>query len=121
MAVCEELQEIYPERFCGLNFAAEKFSLAIGLKNAFEQRQIRLPADVPEIQADLAGIRKSSSITGKLCFTESKNELLPSSHCDIAWSCALAVRAAAEQSPSEDAAFTDELENSSTFERIYSR
>lgn len=121
MAVCEELQESYPERFCGLNFAADKFSLAIGLKNAFEQRHIRLPANLPEIQADLAGIRKSAAISGKLCFTESKNELLPSSHCDIAWSCALAVRAATGQSPSEDAAFTDELENSSTFERIYSR
>lgn len=121
MAVCEELQESYPERFCGLNFAADKFSLAIGLKNAFEQRQIRLPADLPEIQADLAGIRKSAAISGKLCFTESKNELLPSSHCDIAWSCALAVRAANEQIPSEDAAFTDELENKFTFERSYSR
>ena len=121
MAICEELQEQYPDRFSGLNFSAEKFSLAIGLKTAFEQKCIRIPSSAPEIAADLAGIRKSSSLSGKLCFTESKNVLLPSSHCDIAWSCALAIRAASELISPPDAAFTDELERSFTFERTILR
>lgn len=121
MAICEELQEQYPDRFSGLNFSAEKFSLAIGLKTAFEQKCIRIPSSAPEIAADLAGVRKSSSLSGKLCFTESKNVLLPSSHCDIAWSCALAIRAASELISPPDAAFTDELERSFTFERTILR
>ena len=93
MAVCEALENRYPGRFMGVNFAASKIQLGTTLQAVFEQHRQRLPEAYPEILADLAGLRKTAAGSGRLMFTESGNELLPDSHCDMAWSCALALHA----------------------------
>jgi len=95
MAVCEELEERYPDSFRGVSFAAEKTALGLNTAAAFENRRQKLPQDCPEIVADLAGIRKGTAATGRLQLIESGNPLLPDSHNDIFWSLALAIRAAA--------------------------
>ncbi len=93
MAVCEALENRYPGRFTGVNFAASKIQLGTMLQAVFEQHRQRLPNACPEILADLAGIRKTAAGNGRLVFSESGNELFPDSHCDMAWSCALALYA----------------------------
>ena len=94
MAVCEELAERYPDAFEGLSFAAEKTALGLGAAAAFERGLQLLPEAYPEIAADLAGVRKSASDTGRLLLVENGNPLLPDSHNDLFWSLALAIRAA---------------------------
>ena len=117
MAVCEELQEEFPEQFRGLNFASEKFSIALGLKAAFEKNRLRLPADCLELLSDLAGIHKTASASGRMYFTESRNPHLPESHCDLAWSCALAV-AAVPREEEHCSVFTDLIDINRNTERI---
>jgi phage FluMu gp28-like protein len=107
MAVCEELEEQFPGRFEGVNFASAKMALGTGLRTVFETRKILLPVDMPELAADFSGIRKNALASGTLQFTETGNELLPESHCDLAWSCALAVRASSMDVPDSD--FVDVL------------
>lgn len=87
---CEAVETQYPERFHGINFSASKLALGTTMRSVFEQRRQRLPIRHPEVAADLAGIRNAATIGGRLTFTESRNDLLPDSHCDIGWSCALA-------------------------------
>ena len=99
MAVCEELEDQFPGRFTGVNFASAKLALGTGLRTVFETRKIHLPVDMPELAADFSGIRKNALSSGALQFTEAGNELLPESHCDLAWSCALAVRASSMDVP----------------------
>lgn len=99
MAVCEELEDQFPGRFAGVNFASAKMALGTGLRTVFETRKIHLPVDMPELAADFSGIRKNALSSGALQFTEAGNELLPESHCDLAWSCALAVRASSMDVP----------------------
>lgn len=91
MACCEALNVRYPDRFRGVNFAASKIALGTRMQSVFERGLQKLPSDAPEIAADLAGIRKGVASGGRLIFTESRNELLPASHCDLAWSAALAL------------------------------
>ena len=117
MAVCEELQEEFPEQFRGVNFASEKFSIALGLKAAFEKNRLRLPADCLELLSDLAGIHKTASTSGRMYFTESRNPHLPESHCDLAWSCALAV-AAVPREEEHSSVFTDLIDINRNTERI---
>ena len=102
MAVCEELEDQFPGRFTGVNFSSAKMALGTGLRTVFETRKIRLPVDMPELAADFSGIRKSVLPSGSLQFIEAGNELLPESHCDLAWSCALAVRASSMDVPDSD-------------------
>ncbi|NCC93998.1 MAG: hypothetical protein EOM10_12065 [Opitutae bacterium] len=90
MSSCETLEQEYPGRFVGCNFSALKITLGTTMQSVFEQRRQSIPIDRPEIRLDLAGIKKTSTPGGRLTFTEAGNELLPDSHNDIAWSCALA-------------------------------
>ncbi len=94
MSSCEALSLRYPDRFRGVNFSASKIALGTNMQSVFEKGLQKLPDDAPEITADFTGIRKSATSGGRLIFTESKNELLPDSHCDLAWSAALALFAA---------------------------
>lgn len=88
---CEAVETRYPDRFRGINFSASKLALGTTMRSVFEQRRQRLPIRHPEIAADLAAIRTAATAGGRLTFTETRNELLPDSHCDIGWSCALAL------------------------------
>ena len=96
MAVCEDLEEHYAGTFLGVNFASSKIQLGTLLQSAFEAGKQQIPLEMPEVKTDLAAIKKETTGAGRLLFTEGRNELLPASHCDIAWSAALALFAAAE-------------------------
>lgn len=96
MAVCEDLEEHFSGTFRGVNFAASKVQLGTMLQSAFEAGNQQIPLEIPEVKADLAAIKKETTTAGRLIFAEGRNDLLPASHCDIAWSAALALWAAAE-------------------------
>lgn len=96
MAVCEDLEEHYSGSFLGVNFAASKIQLGTMLQSAFEAGKQLIPLECPEVKSDLAAIKKETSPAGRLILAEGRNELLPASHCDLAWSNALALFAAAE-------------------------
>lgn len=97
LSECTELELKYriddkSSRFVGVNFSASKFLLGSTMQAAFEQGRQKLSAELPYVVTDIAGIKKDASTkTQKMLFVESKNELLPDSHCDIAWSDALAI------------------------------
>ena len=59
-------------------------------RHAVEQQRQTIPASPLEIAADIACIHVEFGLNGKLIFTESKNPHNPESHCDMAWSAALA-------------------------------
>ncbi len=96
MAICEELEEKFYGNFLGVNFAASKMILGTTLQGAFEAGKQMIPIENPEVKADLAALKKETTMGGRLIFAESRNEILPESHCDIAWSCALALYAATQ-------------------------
>lgn len=96
MAICEELEEKFYGNFLGVNFAASKMILGTTLQGVFEAGKQLIPLENPEVKADLAALKKETTTGGRLIFTEGKNEILPASHCDIAWSCALALYAATQ-------------------------
>ena len=96
MNICEDLGTEFAGSFTGVNFASSKMQLGTLLQSAFEGHNQLIPSCYPEIKADLAAIRKESTSAGRLILTVGKNELLPESHGDIAWSCALALYAAQE-------------------------
>jgi len=96
MAVCEDLEEHFSGTFVGVNFASSKIQLGTMLQSAFEAGNQQIPLEIPEVKADLAAIKKETTTAGRLIFAEGRNDLLPASHCDIAWSAALALWAAAE-------------------------
>ena len=90
MQICEELEDLYPGRFTGVNFGTHKPHLGAVLKGAFEDQRITIPQNPDEIAYDVRGVKlKTSGI--KTLYTESKNPVNPLSHCDFAWSLALAI------------------------------
>ena len=93
MPVCEGLSERYPDRFEGVNFGASKIALGLLLRSVFERGSQLLPDSCPEVAADLAGLRRGVTESGRLTFTEEGNPLLPASHWDRGWSAALSLRA----------------------------
>jgi len=79
----------------GITFTpAIKERLAYALRRAFEQRQLRIPAE-RRIREDLRSVRRETSFTGHIRFLAERNE---NGHADRFWALALAWHAA--QSPS---------------------
>lgn len=95
MNMCEELEAEFGGSFAGVNFAASKILLGTELQGAFEAGKQLIPLQYPEVKADLAALKKETTDAGRLILSAGKNDLLPDSHADIAWSCALAIHAAA--------------------------
>ena len=99
----EELSIRYRNRWEGINFGGgRKKELASGLATAFGDRtQTIPPLDGPYkfVATDLYAIQKDES-GSSLTLDETDNPLLAESHCDIAWSGALA-RVAATKHYSE--------------------
>ncbi len=87
---CEALKTRYPDRFKGLNFSSVKTELGTLMTEIFEQGRQDIPLTPAEIGADLAAIRKDTSMNSKRIFSERANDLNPDSHCDMAWACAMA-------------------------------
>jgi phage FluMu gp28-like protein len=95
----ETLAFKYRERWEGINFGGgRKKELASGLATAFgDHTQTIPPMDSPYkfIATDIYAIQKDDT-GGTLKLDEADNALMPESHCDIAWSGALARLAASK-------------------------
>jgi len=96
--ICWETARRFPGQFTPVNFAAEKHNLGFKLVNQLSVAEKIFPRSEPDIAQDYFALRKIFS--GRAWkFTEGRNELNPSSHCDIAWAGALASKADAEYVP----------------------
>ena len=89
----ETLQQIYRDRWEPINFGGgRKKELASGLVTAFGDHNQTIPplaSAYKFVATDLYAIQKDDT-GGQLVLDETDNPLLAESHCDIAWSGALA-------------------------------
>ena len=92
----EDAQDRYgPSRVEGvLMTAPAKLRLASALKQALEDRKLRIPAGDRVLRADLHSIRKEVSITGTFRLLVEPESEGDGSHADRFWAAALAVGAA---------------------------
>ncbi len=90
--LAERAQERFGSaRIEAVNFTAPvKEDLAYGLRQLFEKRALRLPAQ-KEVRADLRAIKKTATSTGHLRFAADRG---PGGHADRFWALALAAHAA---------------------------
>ncbi len=72
---------------------ARKLDMATALKEAMEDRRLRLPAGRPELRADLHSVQRVAGPTGAPRLVAERSE---AGHADRFWALALAVSAAAE-------------------------
>ncbi|MBF0257031.1 MAG: hypothetical protein HQL47_11390, partial [Gammaproteobacteria bacterium] len=80
-------------RIEGVSFTqTTKEAMAYPLRNAFEDRKIRLPYD-PAIRADLRAVTKQVTSAGNIRFTAERNQ---DGHADRFWALALAIHAASQ-------------------------
>lgn len=90
--ICWETEQQFPGIFTGVNFAGEKHDMGFALMNQLSVAEKVIPKGEPDIAQDYFSLRKIYA--GKRwTFTEGRNLLNAASHCDIAWSGALASRA----------------------------
>ncbi len=75
---------------------ARKLDMATALKDAMEDRRLRLPAGNPALRADLHSVQRVAGPTGAPRLIAERQE---GSHADRFWALALAVSAAGEQVP----------------------
>ncbi len=90
MQMCEELADEFRYRFTCVNFGAFKLHLGGKLTGAFEDHRIIIPRHPEEIAYDIRAVKTEAS-GAKTIYTESKNPVNALSHCDFAWSLALAI------------------------------
>lgn len=90
--ICWETAQQFPGVFTPVNFASDKHDMGFSLMNQLATATKIFPKGEPDIGQDYFGMRKIYA--GKRwTFTESRNLLNTASHCDIAWSGALASKA----------------------------
>jgi hypothetical protein len=93
--ICWEAAQQFSYKFLKVNFASKKHDLGFALMNQLSVAEKRFPKSEHDIAADFFALRKSH--TGTRCvFSEGRNTLNPSSHCDIAWAGALSTHAHTE-------------------------
>ena len=93
--VCSRIATKWGEsRWESVNFSASKRELVGEAVGAFERGEQILPREPRYIKTDLAAVRRATAAGGKSTYTEATNELLEESHCDLAYSIMLAIRAA---------------------------
>jgi phage FluMu gp28-like protein len=93
MQVCEELTERFGAgRFVGMNFSALKPELGTNLVRVFEDGRQIIPeaGEHDDVAHDFNALRQQKLPSGRVQFFESQNPIEKRSHCDLAWSCALA-------------------------------
>lgn len=94
----ETLATLYGSRWQPVTFTQKtKRELGSGLMTAFDEGSMALPASAVEgehkmIATDIYALQKQGD-KANLIVSEGMNPLAPDSHCDIAWSAALAIRA----------------------------
>jgi len=90
--ICWQAASQFGSLFSRVNFSSKKHDLGFTLMNQLSSAQKRFPRDQQDIAADYFALKKV--FIGKTwAFTESRNDLNPNSHCDIAWAGALASHA----------------------------
>jgi len=87
--ICWETKVQFPGIFTPVNFRGNKHKMGLSLMNQLQVAEKQFPRDQPDIAQDYFGLRKIWS-AGQWVFSESRNMLNTASHCDIAWSGALA-------------------------------
>lgn len=92
--ICWNTKMQFPNQFEGINFSSKKHEMGHALMNQLATAEKILPAasEHDDIAQDYFSMRKTFS-GGRWHFTEGRNNLNPASHCDIAWSGALATKA----------------------------
>jgi phage FluMu gp28-like protein len=90
--ICWEAAQKFAGRFLKVNFSSAKHDLGFTLMNQLSTAAKRFPASQQDIAADFFALRKIHNGT-RWVFTEGRNDLNLSSHCDIAWAAALASHA----------------------------
>lgn len=94
MQTCEDLTTLFGDtRFVGCNFGALKNAIGTKLVKMFEDGRINISdsPDHEDIPFDLAAIQTQTLPSGRNTFIETSNPINKLSHCDIAWSIALAI------------------------------
>jgi len=99
--VCWRTAVRFPN-FSKVNFSREKHDMGHALMNQLSMGEKIMPSTHDDIAQDFFSLRKTFG-GGRWIFSEGRNNLNPASHCDIAWSGALASRA---DSNSGSGAFT---------------
>jgi phage FluMu gp28-like protein len=90
MQLAEEAKAEFGWKVEPVTFTAPvKEELAFGLKMAFEDKKLRIPAD-DKLRADLRGIKKEVTMAGNIRFVGDSDD----SHCDRFWAKALRQHAA---------------------------
>ena len=101
--ICWRTAKRFPN-FTGINFSREKHDMGHAMMNQLAMAEKIFPTGEDDIAQDFFSMRKTFS-GGRWIFSEGRNNLNPSSHCDIAWAGALATRADASAATG---AFTSE-------------
>ena len=92
LGLFEYTQQHLGGRVEGLNFTNQsKQALAVGMKQAFEERSLRIPANNYALRDDLHRVRKSATPAGLVRF---EGERTGDGHADRFWALALALEAA---------------------------
>lgn len=91
--ICWEMGKMFPGQFHPVNFRSEKQNMGMRLMNQLACSEKHIPIDQPDIASDYLAMRKVWT-GSRWAFVESPNPLNSASHCDIAWSGALASMAA---------------------------
>jgi phage FluMu gp28-like protein len=93
MQLAEEAKEQFGWKVEPVTFTAPvKEELAFGLRQAFEDRKLRIVHD-ERLRADLRGIKKETTLAGNIRFVGDAED----SHCDRFWAKALRQHAAASR------------------------
>jgi phage FluMu gp28-like protein len=90
--ICWKAANAFPSRFRQVSFSARKHDLGFALMNQLAVAEKRFPKSELDIAADYFAVRKNF-VGQRWVFTEGPNHSNPASHCDIAWSGALATEA----------------------------
>ncbi len=90
--ICWETAAQFPGQFLPVNFRSKKHDMGFVLMNQLATAQKRFPEKERDIGADYFALRKTFA-GGGWKFSEGKNAYNEHSHCDIAWSGALASEA----------------------------
>jgi phage FluMu gp28-like protein len=92
--ICWETAQQFKGQFAGINFRGKKHDMGLALMNRLSETGKRFPAGAEhaDIAQDFFSLRKIYG-GGRWVFSEARNTLNPASHCDIAWSGALASEA----------------------------
>jgi phage FluMu gp28-like protein len=93
--ICWNAAQRFSGIFSSVNFKSDKHNMGFTLMNQLQAAEKQWPAKEKDILTDYFALRKLYS-SGGWKFSEGVNNLNKVSHCDMAWSGAMATRAASQ-------------------------